>query len=229
MKLLIADDHALFREAIAHYLERANPNAQVCAAADLHEAIDKLDELQCTPDLVMLDLNMPGMDGGDGFRVFRERFPEVKVALLSGVAEPEDVRKAMEAGAVGFFPKTMSGRAILKAVELVLAGEKFIPVDPTTPSGMMPSYFNDHNRMAVRASLPLSPALPERNALTRREEDVLKELCKGKSNKDIARDLGLQAVTVKLHVRGICQKLKAENRTQAAIKAFQMGYAGHAG
>jgi two-component system nitrate/nitrite response regulator NarL len=135
----------------------------------------------------------------------------------------------MEAGAVGFFPKTMSGRAILKAVELVLAGEKFIPVDPTTPSGMMPSYFNDHNRLAVRPSLPLPQAkAPQGPILTPREKDVLKELCLGKTNKDIARDLGLQIVTVKLHVRGICQKLKAENRTQAAVKAYQMGLAEHA-
>ncbi len=228
MRLLIADDHSLFREAMALYVERTSPEAEVILAKDLGEAIECVERGNKAPDLVLLDLNMPGMNGLKGFSEFRKKFPDLPAALLSGVAEPEDVQEAMDLGAVGFFPKTLSGRALLKAIELVMLGEKYIPVDTVT-GGLMPSYYSWSNspqpvkKLPIRTVGPATPPPPSGVSLTPREQEILSELCLGKTNKDIARDLDLQPVTVKLHVRGVCKKLGVTNRTQAVIKAFELG------
>lgn len=229
MRLLIADDHSLFREAMALYVERTSPEAEVVLAKDLGEAIECVERGNKAPDLVLLDLNMPGMNGLKGFAEFRKKFPDLPAALLSGVAEPEDVQEAMDLGAVGFFPKTLSGRALLKAIELVMLGEKYIPVDTVT-GGLMPSYYSWSNASHPVKKLPIRTsgmAVPSPSyghvSLTPREQEILSELCLGKTNKDIARDLDLQPVTVKLHVRGVCKKLGVTNRTQAVIKAFELG------
>jgi two-component system nitrate/nitrite response regulator NarL len=231
MRLLIADDHALFRDAMTQYVERSSPGSKVDTASNLEDAFKILNHAEEPPDLVMLDLNMPGMSGLLGFAKFRETYPKIPVALLSGMAEPSDVQQAMDLGAIGFFPKTLSGRAILKAIELVLTGEKFIPVDSKT-NGLLPSYYNDEtlNKMPVNLPLktsssiaPYSSAPASKIRLTPRENDVLVCLCRGQSNKDIARNLGLQDVTIKLHVRSICRKLEVTNRTQAVLKSFELG------
>jgi two-component system nitrate/nitrite response regulator NarL len=228
MRILIADDHALFRDAMTQYVERSNPGSTVDGVSNLDDAFKHLDKATEFPELVLLDLNMPGMNGLNGFAKFRETYPKIPVALLSGVAEPEDIQRAMDLGAIGFFPKTLSGRALLKAIELVLTGEKFIPVDSKT-NGLMPAYYNDDTVNKMPVSLPLktsSPAAPYQSSmpaskirLTPRENDVLICLCRGQSNKDIARNLGLQDVTIKLHVRSICRKLEVTNRTQAVLKS----------
>lgn len=232
MRLLIADDHALFRDAMTQYVERSNPGSVVEGVSDLDEAFKTLDHTKEYPELVLLDLNMPGMNGLEGFAKFREKYPKIPVALLSGIAEPSDVQRAMDLGAIGYFPKTLSGRALLKAIELVIAGEKFIPVDSKS-NGLMPAYFNDGTMNRMPVTLPLktsASATPYASSptghkirLTPRENDVLMCLCRGQSNKDIARNLGLQDVTVKLHVRSICRKLDVTNRTQAVLKSFELG------
>lgn len=231
MRLLIADDHALFRDAMTQYVERSNPGSIVDSVPNLDDVFKALNAATELPELVLLDFNMPGMNGLNGFAKFREIYPRIPVALLSGVAEPEDVQKAMDLGAIGFFPKTLSGRALLKAIELVLTGEKFIPVDTRT-NGLMPSYYNDQTINQLPISLPLKvstsksqpSSLPlSKIRLTPRENDVLICLCRGQANKDIARNLGLQDVTVKLHVRSICRKLEVANRTQAVLKSFELG------
>lgn len=230
MNLLIADDHVLFRDAMTQYVERADSTSTVKTVSNLHGALEALADTTYKPDLVLLDLNMPGMDGLEGFALFRQRYPDVPVALLSGVAEPEDVQRAMDLGAIGYFPKTLSGRAMLKAIELVLAGEKFIPVDTRT-NGLLPAYFNEDSLSRLPVSLPLQTSSSPLDTVTRahkikltpRENDVLLCLCRGQANKDIARNLGLQDVTIKLHVRSICRKLDVSNRTQAVLRAFELG------
>lgn len=231
MRLLIADDHALFRDAMTQYVERSYPGSTVDTASNLDDAFKLLNHITEPPELVLLDLNMPGMMGLTGFSKFRETYPKIPVALLSGMAEPEDIQRAMDLGAIGFFPKTLSGRALLKAIELVLTGEKFIPVDSKT-NGLLPSYYNDETLNKMPVNLPLktlasastnTPAAAHRIHLTPRENDVLICLCRGQSNKDIARNLGLQDVTIKLHVRSICRKLEVTNRTQAVLKSFELG------
>lgn len=215
MKLLLADDHTLFRDALVQYITRAQPDARVAVAKDFSEVTEamKVDPQQ---DLILLDLRMPGMNGMEGLKTLRTQYPKVPVALMSGVAEPHDVRTAMDMGAAGYFPKTLSGKALLNAVEQVLAGEKFLPVE-NKKNTIMSSYYDDPKAAAGNRQGG------EEINLTPREKEVLGFLARGVSNKEIAIALGVQLVTVKLHVRGVCRKLKAKNRTQAALKAREMG------
>lgn len=221
MKLLLADDHTLFRDTLVQYIQRAQPQAEITLAKDFHETMDKMKE-NPDQDLVLLDLRMPGMEGMEGFRKIRQEYPHVKVALMSGVAEPEDVEMAMEIGALGYFPKTLSGKALLGAIQVVLAGEKYIPIDHGS-SNIMPSYYSGQPREANSNDRTHIRNLPDVN-LTPREKEVLSFLLKGAANKEIANELDLQVVTVKLHVRGICRKLGATNRTQAALIAREMNF-----
>ena len=217
MKLLIADDHTLFRDALVQYIERSDPSSSVIVAKDFYEALSVLERDQ-HQDLVLLDLRMPGMDGLNGFEIIKNKFPKNRVALMSGVAESEDVKLALDMGAVGYFPKTLSGKALIKAIERVVDGEMFIPEGEKTQ--FMPSYYADSppdnkNNNAEK--------LKDNVTFTPREREVLSYLVEGASNKEIARSLDLQVVTVKLHVRGVCRKLNANNRTQAALMAKEMG------
>ena len=141
MRLLLADDHTLFRDTLKQYIERSDPESSVLLAQDLEGAMDIL-ETKPELDLILLDLRMPGMNGLAGFSKVKEFCSDVPVALMSGVAEPQDVQEAMNRGAIGYFPKTLSGKALLKAIHLVLTGEKYIPIDHDS-SRVMPSYYSD--------------------------------------------------------------------------------------
>ncbi len=224
MKLLLADDHTLFRDALVQYIHRAQPDADITLAKDFHEALSCM-KRNPDQDLVLLDLRMPGMNGMDGFKTMKASYPETRLALMSGVAESEDVEAAFELGAMGYFPKTLSGRALLQAIQKVIGGEKFKPLN-NAANALMPSYHSDEKpKLSVFDVTIKDPAIAESiAALTPREKEVLTYLVKGASNKEIANDLGLQVVTVKLHVRGLCRKLDAKNRTQAALIGKDYGF-----
>lgn len=216
MKLLIADDHALFRDALVQYIERSDPDSTVTLAKDLKEALHCLDN-DPHQDLVILDLRMPGMHGLEGVKRVRERYPDVQVALMSGVAEEKDVQSALDLGVCGYFPKTLSGRALLSAIRHVVEGDVFVPGGLEENQTFMPSYYSDQ-----QSTINNVKSIKDLN-LTPRESEVLTYLVDGAANKEIARALDLQIVTVKLHVRGICRKLNAKNRTQAALLAKELG------
>ncbi len=218
MKLLIADDHTLFRDALVQYIERSDPNASVTLAKDFFQALDILEQ-NPYQDLVILDLRMPGMNGMSGFETMQEKFPHLRVALMSGMAEAEDVEAALNCGAVGYFPKTLSGKALLSAIQSVVNGETFVPEG--RKSNFMPAYYADIPETKIVPSVSKIDSADLN--LTNREKDVLSFLAEGASNKEIASSLDLQVVTVKLHVRGLCRKLGAKNRTQAALMAKDMG------
>ncbi len=220
MKLLIADDHALFRDALVQYIERADPLSSITLAKDFHQALDALEQ-NPHQNLVVLDLRMPGMDGLNGFKIMKDRFPDVPVALMSGIAEPKDVEEALQKGAVGYFPKTMSGKALLSAIKKVVSGDVFVP-EGKDGEKFMRSYHSDKTVTETTESNNNLPSI-ESLQLTPRESEVLSFLVEGASNKDIARSLNLQVVTVKLHVRGVCRKMNAKNRTQAALMGKEMG------
>lgn len=205
MKILLADDHILVRDTIRAYIERAQPGIEVMAASTLDEALEHLRRPGAeTTDIVILDLKMPGMDGVASLNRVKALQPEVPVAIMSGLATRDVIREAMVQGAAGFLPKTLAAKALVSAIQLMIAGERFVPqgsaddVDDATGSG-------------------------DSLAFTKRELDVLGYLYKGLSNKEIARELDLREVTVKLHVRGLCRKLDAQNRTQAVIRAMELG------
>jgi two-component system nitrate/nitrite response regulator NarL len=210
LRILLADDHTLFREALLEYIERAEPEAVILLARDVHDTMELL-QSQPAPDIVLLDMRMPGMNGLQGLEKIRQAYPDIPVALLSGLAEKEDVERALALGAAGYFPKTLSGKALLAGIRQVIAGGQFVPTDYNT-NAIMPSY---------RADVPAPAAGAVK--LTVREKQVLNFVMRGDTNKDIAHALKLQIVTVKLHVRSLCRKLGAKNRTQAAMIAREKG------
>ena len=228
-RIIIADDHTLFRDTLKMFFERAKSDVDTTLAKNIYDVFTLLED-DDGYDLVLLDLRMPGMNGLEGFLKLRQRWPDMKVAIISGLAEPKDVKEAMEQGAVGYFPKTLSGKALVKAVNLVLAGEKFLPIDHNSNS-IMASYHSDHPIHSAGVSLsdtepsqgPSDLTIDSPLKLTKREKDVLQHLMKGQTNKDIARSLNIQEVTIKLHVRGLCRKLGVANRTQIVLKAQEMG------
>ena len=222
MKILLADDHTLFRDALVQYIKRANPDYELTVCKDFHEAYENVDAKSGTYDLVILDLRMPGMNGMGGVEKLRNEYPEMKVSMMSGVAEPEDVQAALELGVCAYFPKTLSGKALIGALGNVLSGEMYIPMEKD-PERYMPAYHGDEKRANFNYGGLFNDEGEAVAKMTPRESEVLEYLAQGVSNKEIANALGLQVVTVKLHVRGICRKLEASNRTQAALKATQLG------
>jgi DNA-binding NarL/FixJ family response regulator len=202
LNLIIADDHDLVRDTIAAYLLQQD-DLNVVAVATLDEART---ELQGTLpiDLVILDYNMPGMDGLTGMQGVLRDFPHTKVVLMSGIATTEIAQTAMDLGAHGFLPKSATATSMMNALRFILAGERYFPV------------LFSKDAMAPKPTQSFM-------GLTARELETLSFLCLGQSNKEIARELGLQEVTVKLHVKNIMSKCGVNNRTQAALLAKENG------
>ncbi len=225
MKILIADDHTLFRDTLNTYLERLDRNYDIDLAADLDGAVSHIKNSRDEAyDIVILDLCMPGMNGFEGLKQIKSDYPDLIVAIISGVAQDWEVSEALQNGAAGFFPKAMSGRALVHAIELVSAGERFVPVEYIAPPVHNPKRPNstfEQSEPAYKKAGGFSDQSQAQFDLTRRENDVLRLLSDGSSNKDIADALGLKIVTIKLHVRSICRKIGAKNRTQAALYAHK--------
>jgi len=213
MNLLIADDHALFLDTLNHYIQRAQPRFRVVTAPDLKKVIELLNEEKLRPDLCILDFKMPGMKGHDGLQDFLDSFPHQSFAIMSGVAEPEDVRRILSMRVMGFLPKTLPGRVLLQGIDVMISGRRYIPYLQDSVM-IMPSYASNEGQDVKNTG---------HIKFTLRERDVLKLLCEGKSNRDIADTLGLKTVTIKLHIRGIFRKMECDNRTMAALKAREMG------
>lgn len=202
MRILLADDHDLVRETISAFLER-EPDISV-VSADCLEAVAQRIAAEGAFDLVLLDYEMPGMDGLNGLDRVIALNAGKPVGMLSGVADQKIAQAALARGAAGFLPKTMAAASLVNAVRFIQAGEVYAPVGFLTAPEEAPVH-------------PLAARL------TQREADVLAGLCRGLSNKEIARELDLREVTIKLHVKTLCRKLDARNRTQAAMIARDAG------
>lgn len=203
MRLLLADDQELVRDTIAAFLQTA-PDLVVDTVSDLHGAICAVRE-RGPYDLVLLDYMMPGMNGLHGFAQMRKAQGSKPVAILSGSAPRHVAEQALAMGAQGFLPKTMSTRSLIAAIRFMAAGEIYAPI------------------LMAPAANTAETRGPTGIALTPRETDVLRRLCEGKANKEIARELELQEVTVKLHVKSLYRKIEARNRTHAAMIARENG------
>lgn len=203
MKLLVVDDHPIFRDGLAALLRQSVGQPTVLQAPDCASAL----ELAAShPDLdaVFVDLVMPGMSGDMAVREFRHRRPELPVIVLSGSENPADVRRALQAGALGYIPKSADAKTLLSALRLVLSGSIYVP--PLMALASQRTAGNEGR----------SPAPGSIAQLTDRQIDVLERVSQGLSNKEIGTQLGIAEKTVKAHIAAIFKTLNVVNRTQAA-------------
>lgn len=206
MRILLADDHDLFRAGLGMVLQGLGDVVELAQAGSLSDAISCVDR---TPDfdLALLDLNMPAMNGMAGLRQFRQQFPDIPVVIVSGSDSATDAQQALDAGASGYIHKSSAPQVMLSALQLVLAGGVYVP-----PQAL--------RRDAEEPTLPAGKA--KFGGLTARQIDVLRLLVAGKPNKLIARELGLSEGTVKIHLSTIFRVLDVNNRTEAVLAAQAM-------
>lgn len=216
MQILVADDHKLVRDGLKPFLLELAPNVEIFDAATMDEAMTAAEKAEKL-GLALLDLMMPGMDGLRGLENFKAKFPAVPVVIVSGFSSRDHVVAAVQAGAVGFIPKTVSGTAMVNALRLVLSGEKYLPSS---------TFFDDPNNQVSMPS-PLRPkGIPAPfDKLSKREAEILHLLVDGRTNKEIAIALDLQEITIKVHLRNVYRKIGAANRAQAVRIAMSSGWA----
>ncbi|HEU5134173.1 MAG TPA: response regulator transcription factor [Steroidobacteraceae bacterium] len=200
MKLLIVDDHPLFRDGLAALLRQASADTAVMQASTTEEALQLVDEQIF--DAMFMDLVMPGLCGEPAIREFARRHPDLPIIVLSSSEDPGDVRRVLNAGASGYIPKSATAQTVVSALTLVLSGNIYVP--PLLVSA------------ATRAAESAASAPRSLSALTDRQVDVLKYLRDGLSNKEISASLGIAEKTVKVHIAAIFKTLNVVNRTQAA-------------
>ena len=214
MRVLIADDHPILLQAVSDMLTTADPAVVLMTATSMDEVASLLDK-GAEVDLALVDFNMPG--GGDMRRIKEliDRHPTVKVAVISGNGNPQLVREVLDSGAQGFILKTMEPAPMLHAIRLMAEGGRYIPDVLLTPGS------GDLGRDGSLRGADRREAYPF--GLTEREFACLKELSGGLSNKGIARNLSVQEVTVKLHLRRAFRKLGVHNRAEAVRVALEAG------
>ncbi len=201
VKLLIVDDHPLFRDGLAALLRQGAANATVSQATTTDDALRMADEEVF--DAVFMDLMMPGLCGEPAIREFARRHPDLPVIVLSSSENPSDVRRVLHAGASGYIPKSATAQTVVSALQLVLSGNIYVPPLLVAPA----------SRDAGSDSQDGPRSLAQ---LTDRQVDVLKYLRDGLSNKEISANLGIAEKTVKVHIAAIFKTLNVVNRTQAA-------------
>ena len=204
IKVLIADDHTVVRKGIRALLETEPGITVVGEAADGEDAIHKA--LALKPDVILMDLVMPKLDGVQAIKELREKLPEIKVLVLTSFAEDRRIVAAIEAGALGYLLKDSSPEDLVRAIREVHRGESSL-----------------HPKVAQQLVKKLQrPAEePEREELTARERKVLALIARGLSNREIARELSISEPTVRTHVSNILRKLGLKSRTQAALYALR--------
>ncbi len=200
MDILIADDHPLYRDALSMLVQQLDDEVTTKTVCCYDEVIEQLRE-EKKPDLILVDLHMPGIDAWQGIKSLRELSPETPIVVISSSESEDDSTRALELGALGFIPKSLDGNSMVNALRLIV--ENGVTIAPIV------------KRSEARKSASSS--------LTKRQHEVLQRLANGESNKIIARKLELSEGTVKLHVRAVFTALNVSNRTQAVIAAEKLG------
>lgn len=211
MHILLVDDHTLFREALLHVLNQLDKQVVVLEAADVSEAEQFISHSH-NLDLILLDIDLPGVDGLTALPNLREKAPTIPIVVLSGSENVMDVQRAIEGGSVGYIPKSCSSHEMLTALNIVLQGDIFVPPKLLIKIEKESLIAETHSKKSASQSL-----------LTSRQIEVLELMAKGLPNKSIARTLEVAEGTVKLHVAAIMRTLDARNRTQAVTEASRLG------
>lgn len=207
IRILVVDDHVVVRQGLRMFLG-LDPELEIVGEAENGaEAIDRAAELK--PDVVLMDMLMPVMDGITATSAIRSQMPDTEVIALTSVLEDEAVIGAVKAGAIGYLLKDTQSDELCRAIKAAAAGQ--VQLSPQAAARLM---------REVR-----TPEVPSPESLTERENDVLRLIAQGKANKEIARELVIGEKTVKTHVSNILQKLGVQSRTQAALYAAHHGLA----
>jgi DNA-binding NarL/FixJ family response regulator len=208
MKLLIVDDHAVVREGVAAMLGQAAPGSEILRAESAEAGV-VLAGAHADLTAIILDFTMPGLAGAAAIQAFGAARPDVPVIVLSASEDPADVQRAIDAGALGYVPKSATPKTIMLALGLVLQGEMYLPPLLLAPAAGLPA-----------GAEARAPGLAR---LTERQLEILAMLARGLPNKVIANRLGVSDKTVKAHVTAIFKALDVVNRTQAANAARAAG------
>ncbi|MBV7537561.1 response regulator [Duganella sp. sic0402] len=205
--VLLVDDHTLFRSGIRSLLQRNPEFSVVGEAADGFEGVKRAQQLK--PQVILLDLNMPGMSGVETLQLLRQDCPESAIVMLTVSEDAEDLSTALKAGASGYLLKNIDTDYLTRAIRRAAAGETVVAEAMTA------------KLVAQLQSGSVPPAASELDRLTPREREILDCLARGESNKGIARILDLAESTVKIHVQSVLKKLKLSSRVQAAVFAVE--------
>lgn len=211
MKILIIDDHRLFRDGLKLILSQRKDRSEVLEAETCALAFE-LAEANPDLDLVMLDINLPDMDGYDALKIFADRFPTVAVIMLTASESRHNMRRCFDAGASGYIPKSSGADVMLGAIQLVLGGNIYVPPSLTI------------TRARLQTAVKIPPELATLGKLTRRQAEVLSHLQDGISNKQIAERLCLSEATVKVHISAILKALGLRSRVEAALVAQKLNW-----
>lgn len=217
VRVLVVDDHTLFRRGLCSLLERDPRIVIVGDAADAGVAQRRALELQ--PDLILLDNHLPGVTGVESIAALLELAPRTRVVVLTVSEDAQDMAGALRAGAAGYLLKTMDGDELVESMVRAVRGETVIA--PEMTGKLVAAYLG-----AASAPAPLEAVAGTASpldALSAREREILQGIARGASNKEIARDLGIAEATVKIHVQGVLRKLQVSSRVQAAVLAVEIG------
>lgn len=207
IRVLIADDHHVVRRGLLFFLKTQKDIEVVGEAKNGHEAVSLAESIQ--PDIILMDLVMPEMDGIQATKRIKAKFPQIEILMLTSFSDRDHVVPAMEAGAAGYQLKDIEPDELVLSIRRIMRGENTLHPEATTTLEM------------DRQESQNAPHLL--NSLTPREQDVLAELTKGKSNREIASSLFVTEKTVKTHISNIFTKLQVQDRTQAALYAVKHG------
>jgi len=209
LRILIVDDHALVRSGIASLL-KANDIEVIGEASNGLEAVEKNRLLR--PDIILMDIKMPGCDGLVATRLIKEEMPEAKIVMVTAFDDDEDLFEAMKNGAVGYILKNVKAEDFVNLLSNVMNGE--VVVSPWIASKIVKESFRNPQRLKAKAA---------GSDLTAKEEEVLRLVAGGSTNKEIALILSVSENTVKYHLRNIMEKLHFKNRSQMAVYATKRG------
>jgi two-component system nitrate/nitrite response regulator NarL len=221
IRILVVDDHTLFRRGLTALLARDPLLSVIGDAADAGQAQRKAQELQ--PDLILLDNHLPGVNGVDALPALREAAPQARILMLTVSEDESDLAAALRGGAAGYLLKTIEGDALTAAIQKAMQGDNVVA--PEMMSKLVAAYRGAASA-APTASAPAVSAMEAAIAsLSPREVEILRGIARGASNKEIARDHGIVETTVKIHVQHILRKLDVSSRVHAAVIATEHGLA----